>query len=342
MAAVVDEKAGLLPSDDEDDEMNELDDYELERQANIRNRDLILAELGLSNPAARNISGQPKKLALSSEETRRKRDLKAKDAALKRIIEPTRRSGRLAAKDNEPKREDNGTPSSPTPARRSSPSKPLIPKATARNIPSGPSYSPTTGPMSSAPRPTRADDGRLIFEGRWHDIFTPNITPEEMFNGGAFGGSFYADTYSHVMRAPLTATEDVEQLPFTVKDADLKLCNDLPDGSHNRFRVRAGQSLQEWEKAGWIWGGDPRGWAQWYTRFWDGRRCEDDERQVRRWLKVAGPTGRFKRALLRKLVQSGGKSALADEDVAAVLRQCLWQWGYELTESEFDRAMAGE
>jgi hypothetical protein len=36
---------------------------------------------------------------------------------------------------------------------------------------------------------------------------------------------------------------------------------------------------------------------------------------------------------------SGGKAVLADEDVGRVVRQTLWQWGYELTESEYDRAM---
>ena len=50
----------------------------------------------------------------------------------------------------------------------------------------------------------------------------------------------------------------------------------------NRFSVRAGPIQKKWEKAGWIWSGDPRGWAQWYLRFYNGRRVEDDERQVRR------------------------------------------------------------
>ena len=93
-----------------------------------------------------------------------------------------------------------------------------------------------------------------------------------------------SDTHSHVLRQSLVAADDIASLPFTLpdSDADRLLSNPEPDGDLNRFRVRAGQSLAEWEKAGWIWAEDPRGWAQWYTRFWDGRRCEDDERQVRR------------------------------------------------------------
>ena len=33
------------------------------------------------------------------------------------------------------------------------------------------------------------------------------------------------------------------------------------------------------------------GWFQWYCRFFQGRRSEDDERQIQRWLKICGPTG---------------------------------------------------
>ena len=90
-----------------------------------------------------------------------------------------------------------------------------------------------------------------------------------------------SDTYSHVLKHSLSSSVDIDSLCFPAPPAEL-LSNDQPDGDLNRFKVRAGQSLQEWEKAGWIWAGDPRGWAQWYLRFWNGRRCEDDERQVRR------------------------------------------------------------
>jgi hypothetical protein len=58
-------------------------------------------------------------------------------------------------------------------------------------------------------------------------------------------------------------------------------------------------------------------------------------------MKVAGPTGRFKRALMKKVHGAGGveAGAIADEDIGRVLRQCLWQWGYELTEGEYQSAI---
>lgn len=65
-----------------------------------------------------------------------------------------------------------------------------IPKQRAPIIPSGPEYE-HDGPLPSQPRPGRADDGTLLFEGRWRDVFTPNLTPEDMFRGGAFGGAFF-------------------------------------------------------------------------------------------------------------------------------------------------------
>jgi hypothetical protein len=45
--------------------------------------------------------------------------------------------------------------------------------------------------FKAQPRPERTEAGTMIFEGRWKGIFTPNVTPEEMFAGGAFGGSFF-------------------------------------------------------------------------------------------------------------------------------------------------------
>jgi hypothetical protein len=67
---------------------------------------------------------------------------------------------------------------------------PLIPKSRAPIIP-GPLYEDEEEEMTDAPLPTREADGRLRFEGRWDGVFMPNVTPEEMFEGGAFGGGFF-------------------------------------------------------------------------------------------------------------------------------------------------------
>lgn len=47
-----------------------------------------------------------------------------------------------------------------------------------------------------------------------------------------------------------------------------------------------------WESSGWIVESDPYGWFQWYCRFYQGRRCSDDARQISRWCKSAGPKGK--------------------------------------------------
>ena len=89
-----------------------------------------------------------------------------------------------------------------------------------------------------------------------------------------------------------------------------------------------------------------------YCRFYAGRRSEDDERQISRWSGVCGANGRFKKSLVKKIAQSGGR--WDDESVAPVLRQtcemlCLrWaheantymfglvhHWGYVLTEADY-------
>merc|ERR1712054_559969 len=70
----------------------------------------------------------------------------------------------------------------------------------------------------------------------------------------------------------------------------------------NKWGVKCGGSLGMWESSGWISAIDPYGWFQWYCRFFQGRRSTDDDRQVSRWNKSAGLTGRFRGQLSNKVL----------------------------------------
>ena len=65
------------------------------------------------------------------------------------------------------------------------------------------------------------------------------------------------------------------------------------------------------------------------------RRISDDERQIDRWLKLAGPNGRFRRRLMNEIIKKGKK--YDDPSVSPVIRQVLLHWGYELTKEDFDK-----
>lgn len=72
----------------------------------------------------------------------------------------------------------------------------------------------------------------------------------------------------------------------------------------------------------------------WYCRFFLGRRCDDDARQISRWAKCAGSAGRWKRNLIAKCVRAG--KAHDDWSVSPVVRQTLAHWAYELTEADYE------
>ena len=61
-------------------------------------------------------------------------------------------------------------------------------------------------------------------------------------------------------------------------------------------------------------------------------RLDDDERQISRWLKLAGPNGRFRRTLMNKIIKEG--STYDDFSISPVIRQVLLHWGYQLTNKD--------
>jgi len=158
----------------------------------------------------------------------------------------------------------------------------------------------------------------IVFDD--HPEFTPNVTPLEMFSKGVFGGGYWRNIYSSVLEADLKNKHiefpDIAKLPVS------KLTNNKCNPKVNYYGVKAGSSLDEWESKGWIKDIDPYGWVQWYCRFYNGRRSDDDERQIDRWVRYAGPKGRWKRNLEGQIIKKGSAGA------SKVVRQGLLQWAY--------------
>mmetsp|Transcript_69450 Transcript_69450/g.130645 ORF Transcript_69450/g.130645 Transcript_69450/m.130645 type:complete len:388 (-) Transcript_69450:191-1354(-) len=170
--------------------------------------------------------------------------------------------------------------------------------------------------------------------------FLPNRSPEEVLRAGAFGGTYFRTIDSGVVKQ--TLKETWRELPDSwIKGLDPRRHLARPwksyDESVNKFKKKSGTTLEDWESSGWITTHDPFGWFQWYCRFFQGRRCEDDARQIGRWLKCCGPTGRWKGNLCGKVAVA--QAAYDDPAVSPVVRQTLLHWGYELTCSDFEAAM---
>jgi hypothetical protein len=100
--------------------------------------------------------------------------------------------------------------------------------------------------------------------------------------------------------------------------AHAKLSPQYHDPRLNYFKVSASQPLADWIKKGWIYHEDPRGWFQWYCRYYMGRRCPDDERQIRRW-----------KAMRRHVAQIRWHCRKGDIRCRPKQRQALLQWAYD-------------
>lgn len=200
---------------------------------------------------------------------------------------------------------------------------------------------------ATAPEPTRTTyNGPFHFAS--HPAFTPNKSPSEMLREGVFGGSYFRSLYS--ARLGITVSDDWRELPNDwIEGLDIKRFLTSPDydAEINKYGVACGQSIEAWEAAGWIdHQYDVRGWFQWYCRFFMGRRCEDDDRQVSRWARCVGERGRWRRALLKKYGLLGIRSVFADEgggdddedapDVSPVVHQTCFQWGWQVDQPTLD------
>lgn len=146
---------------------------------------------------------------------------------------------------------------------------------------------------------------RLVEEpgGRFHPDFKPELTPQEMLTLGVFGGKYMTDCRAEFPESWFR---------------NARLCHEFHDPRLNFFGVLASQPLSVWRAKGWIHPDDPRGWFQWYCRYYLGRRGPDDARQIRRW-----------QALARHIAQIRRHCAPGDCGCRPKQRQALLQWAYD-------------
>ena len=172
----------------------------------------------------------------------------------------------------------------------------------------------------------------------YHKLFKPNVGPKSVFRKGAFGGTYFRTIDSGVTGKTHHGKTAIREYPddwFKGFDIEKKVISSKYDKKVNKYGVKCGSSLEDWENNDWIIKQDPYGWFQWYCRYSLGRRTTDDERQIKRWLGLAGPNGRFRKRLMNLIISK--RKGYNDPSVSPVIRQVLLHWGYELNERDFSK-----
>ncbi|CAK9440083.1 uncharacterized protein LODBEIA_P41830 [Lodderomyces beijingensis] len=137
--------------------------------------------------------------------------------------------------------------------------------------------------------------------------FEPELTPEEMLAAGVFEGKYLND-----------CTEEFPKEWFEKSKKKRVEVGKPPDYKLNRFKIKSRQSLVIWQENHWVLGDDPRGWFQWYCRYWLGRRADVDGFQKKRW-----------KAFKRHRGQVKHNCEPGDLECRPKQRQALLQWAYD-------------
>lgn len=133
--------------------------------------------------------------------------------------------------------------------------------------------------------------------------FRPRFAPGEMLSLGVFEGKYCNDCREEL-------PEDWFEQART---------SATPDPLLNRFGLKSRLPLSEWRRKGWIVGPDPRGWFQWYCRYYLGRRLpEIDAWQIRRWKAFARHAGQIRANCMPH-----------DLNCRPRQRQALLQWSWD-------------
>ncbi len=137
----------------------------------------------------------------------------------------------------------------------------------------------------------------------FHPDFKPELTPKEMLKMGIFGGKYMTD-----------CREEFPEEWF----AEARLSPEGRNAELNYFKINASKPLSYWKEKGWIYPEDPRGWFQWYCRYYLGRRSPHDEWQIRRW-----------RQMVRHIAQIRKNCPPGDLGCRRRQRQALLHWAYD-------------
>jgi len=141
-------------------------------------------------------------------------------------------------------------------------------------------------------------------EGKNFDpYFKPELTPKEMLALGVFGGVYLRDCRNEFPNNWFL---------------DAKLSSGRKNPKLNFFKVDASLPLRTWREKKWINEDDPRGWFQWYCRYYLGRRHRDDDRQIKRFL-----------AMKRHVIQIRKNCIVGDFSCRPRARQALLHWAYD-------------
>ena len=154
--------------------------------------------------------------------------------------------------------------------------------------------------------------------------FNPYLTPKDILMNGAFGGSYFGVEdlkgdydYQYLFQETLV---DIPTIFYLHPKYNTGL---------NKFKTKSGMGYQYWLDKGWMHKDDPYGWFEWYLKYHNGRRHEDDERQISRWNGVCGPNGRWRKRIYKNIYET------RNWDISPRIQQSLLHWGYMVNQSDY-------
>ena len=157
--------------------------------------------------------------------------------------------------------------------------------------------------------------------------FYPLLSPREVIERGAFGGCYFGMFIEEYTNYDYNSLFDYH---FDGLDTSLYE-GETYKPRLNKFKVRSGMDYNYWKEMKRMHEDDPYGWFEWYCKYTQGRRHEDDDRQIRRWQDFCGVNGRWRKRIYKRMIETG------NWNVSPRIQQSLLHWGYEVNMLDFEQ-----